>query len=307
LDLAFNICMPIDHIENNQVKPIFEKIFAWAEAIEVKWPRNGKTSDLFELSGLTENSASYGHPGARVFAVPEAVAEIASYIFSLERTEGLHAVIDFGAGTTDVSIFNLTNVFNQQWMFWFNARNIPWGMVQIERLLVQQMVSYIGIGRILTGHTLSDLIISLKEESPSLDENPIESIRDQVKEKFEEFASSQVYKLTWGKAYGRLTNQELWRNVKIFVGGGGCKAPFIDQIFSIPWCYPNVQEAYPIKQLPEPRNYDSLAGKAPFYRMAVAYGLAIPAPQLSNYDLPGECPDNTPPRKNVRDIPDYDD
>jgi len=43
----------------------------------------------------------------RVFAVPESVAGIASYLISLRQHTGLHALIDFGAGTTDLSICNL--------------------------------------------------------------------------------------------------------------------------------------------------------------------------------------------------------
>ena len=40
LDFAFNICMPIDHVENSNLKPVFERIFAWAELIENEWDKS---------------------------------------------------------------------------------------------------------------------------------------------------------------------------------------------------------------------------------------------------------------------------
>lgn len=308
LDIAFNICMPIDHLENNLVKTAFEKIFAWAEAIEVRWSQDDKTPDLFELSGLTENSASYGHPESRVFAIPEAIAETASYRFSLEQTTGLHAVIDFGAGTTDVSIFNLRDEFQELRPYWYSARNIPWGMANIERLLAETMVAYLRTGRILSGNALAELLASLKGDGAfALDQSIRTVMEDQVKAQFEELWGLPDYKIqAWGSAYAKLRRPSRWENVKVFVGGGGSQAPFVEQVFSVPWCYPTVQGPYPVNQLPEPNNYDSSGDQAPFHRMAVAYGLAFPKPVLDGYVLPRDCPDHTPARLPFREIIDYD-
>lgn len=307
LDLAFNICMPIDHLENNQVKPIFEKIFAWAEAIERKWPQNGKNSDLFELSGLTENSVSYGHPESRVFAIPEAIAETASYRFSLGQTKGLHAVIDFGSGTTDVSIFNLRDEFQELRPYWYSARNIPWGMANIERLLADMLVAHLQTGTILSGNALSELLTSLKTDGAfPLDQSLRTALEDQVEAQFTQLRESPDYKKhAWGVAYGNLKKPSAWENVRIFVGGGGSQAPFVEQVFSLPWCYPMVKGPYLVHQLPEPRNYDSCGSQAPFHRMAVAYGLAFPKPILDGYVLPRDCPDHTPAPLPTREIVDY--
>jgi hypothetical protein len=305
LDIAFNICMPIDHLENNKVKPVFENIFAWAEAIEAGWPQNDKSPDLLELSGHTENSVSFGHPEARVFAIPEAVAEIVSYRFSLQQTPGLHAVIDFGAGTTDVSIFNLSlrDEFQELKDYWYSARNIPWGMVKIEQALAEMMVAYLRTGRVLSGNTLAELLSSLESTGAfPLDESLKQAMRDQVKAKFKELWESRDYKVkAWGSAYGKLKRQLAWENVKIFVGGGGSTAPYVKQVFSVPWCYPTVRGPYPVNPLPEPANFYSSNGRTPFHRLAVAYGLCFPKPLLNGYVLPGDCPDQTPFRLPIWD------
>jgi hypothetical protein len=308
LDIAFNICMPIDHLENNLVRSAFENIFAWAEAIEVRWPQDDKAPDLLELSDITVNSAPYGHPESRVFAIPEAIAETASYRFSLEKTTGLHAVIDFGAGTTDVSIFNLRDEFHELTPYWYSARNIPWGMVNIERLLAETMIGYLRTGRIVSGNALAELLTSFKGDGTfALDQSIRTVMEDQVKAQFEELWGLPDYKIqAWGSAYGKLKKPSRWENVKVFVGGGGSQAPFVEQVFSIPWCYPTVQGPYTVNQLPEPNNYDSCGDQAPFHRMAVAYGLAFPKPILDGYVLPGDCPDHTPAPLPPAPIIDYD-
>jgi len=105
LDFAFNICMPIDHVENSNLKPVFEKIFAWAELIENEWDKSGKDFNPLKAACALEDRPEKSV--RKVFAVPEAVASLASYLISLRKKAGLHAVIDLGAGTTDLSICNL--------------------------------------------------------------------------------------------------------------------------------------------------------------------------------------------------------
>ena len=51
---------------------------------------------------------------------------------------------------------------------------------------------------------------------------------------------------------------------------------------------------YPVHYLPAPEDYDSADGKVPFQRMAVAYGLSRPAPELGEFVLPADCPNHTP-------------
>ena len=128
-----------------------------------------------------------------------------------------------------------------------------------------------------------------------LDDSLKTAMQDQVKAKFIELWESRDYKVNaWGSAYGKLARQLAWENVKIFVGGGGSTAPFVKQVFSVPWCYPTVNGPYPVTPLPEPSNFDSCNGQAPFHRMAVAYGLSFPKPILDGYVLPGDCPPHTP-------------
>jgi len=60
-----------------------------------------------------------------------------------------------------------------------------------------------------------------------------------------------------------------------------------------------------LSSLLRPDDYDSGEAEAPFERMAVAYGLAIPKPMLERYTLPKDAPDQTPPRLRYH-LPDRD-
>jgi len=131
VDMTFNICMPIEHIENNDVRNAFEDIFSKAEAIE------RAMQDLREnFNPVIEDPKPEYFPSKeekRVFAIPEAVAGIASYLISLRREDGLHAIIDLGAGTTDISICNLVSPKGESESLWYAAKNIPLGTINIER------------------------------------------------------------------------------------------------------------------------------------------------------------------------------
>ena len=140
LDISFNICMPIDHIENNNAKPVFERIFSHAETIERKWCQQNEDFDLIKASFDLDDRLTIDVSERRVFAVPEAVASFASYLISLRRQGGLHAIIDLGAGTTDVSICNLAISTGETISFWYSARNIPKGTINVERIIAFYMM-----------------------------------------------------------------------------------------------------------------------------------------------------------------------
>jgi len=57
-----------------------------------------------------------------------------------------------------------------------------------------------------------------------------------------------------------------------------------------------------VSRLPTPDDYDAGESAAPFERMAVAYGLARPTPELEDYLLPAEVGDHTPPPLAVKEF-----
>ena len=109
----------------------------------------------------------------------------------------------------------------------------------------------------------------------------------------------------WSAAYKHLHKEDPWHQVEVFLSGGGSEVAGAEETFERPWWRHLSQQyvRYSVAALPEPDDYDSLDGRGPFSRMAVAYGLTFPEPELGSYTLPGLSPDHTPPPPPIR-LPD---
>ena len=103
LDIRFNVCVPIDHMEHSRMLQVHRKINHVAEDLYRTWIADGwGDNELIDLAASKYDEASPEPTSERrLFAMPEAMAEIASYLGSLETRQGIHAVLDIGAGTTD--------------------------------------------------------------------------------------------------------------------------------------------------------------------------------------------------------------
>jgi hypothetical protein len=219
LDFAFNICMPIDHIENSRLKPVFEKIFSLAELIENRWDKSDEGFDPLKTALLFENRSIDKEP--KIFAVPEAVASFASYLISLRKRDGLHAVVDLGAGTTDLSICNLFLDIGNIKNYWYAARNLPRGTITIERALALSITQLSG-QHSCTSNDMCQCIDSLSSNLNGSDKfKKVEKLKSVVLKELCELQDSREYKETWGSAYGYLKKSDLWKEVEIFTCGGG--------------------------------------------------------------------------------------
>ncbi len=298
VDLAFNICMPIDHIGNNQTKAIFEYIFKKAENIESEWPISQDSYDFYSGSGNSRSEES------KIFAVPESVAQIASYLQSLQRQEKLHAIIDFGAGTTDISIFNYTEVFGDSATWWFAAKNLPRGTINIERALSSHIANANNKSTCNQSEIYKCLQDIAKVNLKKMDPNDGKfKMLVAVRKELEDLRTSKKYKDIWDVAYNRYSRIERWDDVDVFICGGGANMPFVKETFSMSWKDP-LKTRYTVRKIPYPDDYDGGEANAPFERMSVAYGLAIPKPQLDKYVLPDDVPPykKTKESKKVREI-----
>jgi hypothetical protein len=294
--LSFNVCIPIDHIEKSTVQTAFERVIKWAELIDRRSREVHGNIDLLEISNQVNPESPMEE--TRVWAVPEAVASVASYVKSLERQEGRHAVIDLGAGTTDVSIFNLAIMEGSPLESWMATRNIPRGTHRVERIVAR----HIGGGRMKSTCTFNSLHSYLRELKAVTEQLENSGLAKEIENELIDIRESSLYKKTWGLAYSKCRRESAFYNVQVLLCGGGSNLPFVEEVFAKPW-WDQLKCTYAVRKIPEPHRYDGGNCVAPFERMSVAYGLAIPKPQLEGYHLPSEVGDHTPVTR-TRDIPD---
>ena len=298
LNISFNVCVPIDYMQNNVVLADFERVFAVAERLE-RTRHDGGNCDIIAEAHKLLGSVQYdkNDPATRVFAIPEAVAEVAGYLRSLRKKEGIHALIDFGAGTTDVSIFNLMN-FAEEFTYWYASRNIPVGMFSAEKMVSEYLQKTQGFCSV---RQLSELLNELKSRKK---EHP--DICFGMRNVFEFLRESTDYRQTWKDAYQHYSKESKWHDVKIFISGGGVSLPYIDDIFSVPSWWDHLSGyRYVVEIVPVPDDYAN-SDRAPFYRMLVAYGLCTPVPLLGKFVLPRDCPVQTPNKMPIRSYIDWE-
>ena len=279
LEFLYNVCIPMQHVESNPALNAFRQILAKAEAVEKDWPYDSGTEWLAGNYSLYE-TCHLGSP-ERAFVVPESVAEAASYVSSLRRKPGLHALIDIGAGTTDVSFFNLVDEPTGEHCYWYSSGNLPIGGLVIERLVGMNG------GGTLTAGQVSERINGLwRRTEPDL----VQGVRKVLLRIHKEAQP------VWSAAYKHLHTEMPWHRVEVFLSGGGAEVVGAKETFTSPWWQHLVQKhiRYPVATLPEPDDYDSVDDRGPFSRMAVAYGLTYPEPELGVYTMPRDCPDHTP-------------
>lgn len=270
LDIEFNTCVPIDQVEHEGVKRAFDRVAAIAQRLYETTPSDQAPSlSWLDQAGALRTSVSCDqNESTRLFVFPEAVASFATYKESLSRQEGIHALIDIGAGTTDVSIIYLAlpktkTAGTQCW----SARSVPMGMGMIEDAIFDAL----GEAN-LDQETLQTLLRSGKLDS--LLTSGLQRIWDATES-------------TWSEAYGHYPGQGRWsaRRVRVFLAGGGAEFRPAQQVFSRSWKWKNSWGPYPVEVLPTP---DDFAGgqSLPFHRLSVAYGLCRPGPDLDVGILP---------------------
>jgi hypothetical protein len=284
LDVRYNVCAPIEHIEHNPLLTTYCRMCHVAEQLlGIRDLQTLAVDALLDLIAAKYGSASPSErPDGRVFVIPESVAQVACYVSSLEAKEGLHGVIDIGAGTTDIGIFNLRKSAEEGSLcYWYSAANIPLGSGLVERRVADHLLS--GWSEESPPLARMSLIDSLFGE-PSLEISKI------VAASLE--AIERATRPVWVKAYNKYKLQSSWHGIPVFLVGGGSRIRGSQRIFSTSWA-PRQIEAHAIRGLPTPRQIDLQSG-VDFGRLGVAYGLSYAKPELAEFRLPMDSPNQTP-------------
>jgi len=258
LDISINVCIPVDYVNDNKTLNVFKRLLVTAEFIEAT--HISQITNFKYISQVCRN-IQYKEHLTKIFDIPETIAEVASYTLSPSVKNGLHVIIDFGAGTTDICIINICNPKNRNQKFnFYSALVIPFGFRKIDQLknlkLERKIIPYL---KEIWGKT-----------------HP-----------------------AWDNAYtNHLRREDFWKGekVQIYISGGGASQNAVKEIFSKPRINKEKWEEFKhtLSLLPTPEDY--IDNDIPFFRLAVAYGLTNPKPNISlqDYILPKDAKNDTP-------------
>ncbi len=251
---TYSVCLPVEQMNNNKVVENMHLVLKLAETInnDQCYHSQLKVSNHLDMMKVSDRL------GQREYSqvIAESAAEIADY-HTRTKEPGLYTLIDFGAGTTDMTVFKLKKG-GQKKADMIAARIIYKGFSDIENRIN--------------------------------DANEQESIvRQHYLAIFNEFRNSGILKEIKSKLLGPESMKPIY-DMKILASGGGALHESVREVFSAPMLYDDdgSHGAKKIQVLTNPPRW--LSDEAPYYRCAVAYGLSGDPKKLKdNYILPKDC------------------
>lgn len=218
--------------------------------------------------------------------VPEFVAQIAGYVKSPQRRNGLHMLLDVGAGTVDIATFNVhfDGVKEEDRYPIFASKVLPMG----THYLIAARLRKAGLER----HVWDDLqsVPNAEAFAAALKIAP-EAVVESDKE-FSDLMTNAIYNVlnyTRSRRYGQAPE---WGNgLPAFLAGGGSDCPVYAQSLSNAFRRLHVTEL----RTPFPLLEETLRGttltEGEFHRLSVAYGLTFDADDLGKIFAPHQIED----------------
>lgn len=303
IDWQLNIGIPSTGHELENKKKQFKSlaISAWWLSVQ----KGDITMTLAEKSLRIINDADTHltdiHP-ANINVIPEIVAEVIGYARSDRRNNGLHLMIDIGAGTVDIASFNLGNNDEGDKYSIFTG-DVRWlGAFELHK----QRINFV---KERMGHWLG--IISNSED-------PVKAIPNDANEYVPDIDSLGISNSLLDSEFFTKYKQALQQTVvhvrkkrdpnslhwntgiPVFICGGGSHIAFYESVTKHvnDWWVDNNTAGLKIIQLPMPSNFEAPnLAENQFHRLAVAYGLSFPEYDIGIIYPPHEIPDITPPTK----------
>ncbi|MGE3843752.1 MAG: hypothetical protein AB7I50_19445 [Vicinamibacterales bacterium] len=210
---------------------------------------------------------------------------------------GKYACIDIGAGTTDVSVFYLREAHQGK------------GWVKSSLLFYSAKSSLPGVDAI--DHVICDATGESLGSVRGLEETRTAALSESHLQRLDGVASRihDVYLRAWRDAYSRLIGESEWKDMGLFVLGGGAKISRLSRrMTETPW------PGQLADRIIEPNDYPVDLYEAPSGRsrlkrfkddanfLLVAYGLSFMASDVPNVDAPDAKADYNPPTQIERPL-----
>lgn len=251
---TYSVCLPVEKMNDNKIVENMHLVLKLAETINDKKCYHNPQEVSDQLAEMRSMGTAIKRDYSQVIA--ESAAEIADF-HNRAKEPGLYALFDFGAGTTDMTVFKL-------------------------KTREQKKADMIGAKIIYKG--FSDIEAKIKEAD---DSDSI--VRQHYMGIFNDFQKSGILKEVKSKLSGPESMKPVYE-MRILASGGGSLHKTVLDVFSKPMLYDDdgSHGAKKIQVLTNPPRW--LSDEAPYYRCAVAYGLSGDPKKLKdNYILPKDC------------------
>lgn len=221
-----------------------------------------------------------------VHLMPEFVAQIAGYVRSPQRKNGLHMLMDVGAGTVDIATFNVAydDVREEDRYPIFASEVLPLGthflMAARLRSLGREQDMWDDLQAIPDEEDLAKRLDADRGRLRAADQEFATRLRGEIK---------RVVSYTRAQRYGKAPE---WREgLPVFLSGGGSECGTYSRAVTVACASCNV----PHRRTSFPLLDEAVAGgsfaKTEFHRLSVAYGLTFDAQSVGRILAPHEVDD----------------
>jgi hypothetical protein len=272
LDWVINVGLPTDSFHDDQLIDIYRRLTksGWDLSLDerpISLERAKEAISRTKEDTTPIDSGAIGIDASKVSTFPEFVAQITGYVRSSRRTTGLHCLVDVGAGTLDVTLFNV-------WQGTDKADRYP----IFGRFVKRLGTSYLCRRRAREAN--ARLTLSPFENLPSDREFAarlnIELDRlHEIDRKFNDGVRESVMQLLRDTRQNHMPKASDWKSVPLFLCGGGGRAEFYSRLLA-DMCRRSQAFNLGLKRLPRPERLEApLIGDQDVDRLSVAYGLSF--------------------------------
>lgn len=292
-----NLDVPVSSLgEDSKAADTFRRILRVARVLSLEPPVNDLDRAGRYWLDARRSLPPLLEPGERrEEVIPEAVATIAGLGEVVKRGawDANFAVVDIGAGTTDLGFFRFPDREARRAVF-YSAMTAPFGCDDVDRAICRQL----GFPR-PTAKQLG--LIRLKKTQ--FDGRPLQvfdsavMVDEYLRQATDQIAgrATQAWKTAFGQAYNKERVESRWKDLDVFLVGGGSLVPGLSEPYRLPpW---NRVRTVRVRQI----NRDlSLSGagaesSAPESRdmifLLAALGLSLPTPDRPEMQHPDAVPD----------------
>jgi len=279
-----NLGCPTNSWSSGTLRGVYERVAvrAWQLSqakVEISW--EGAVALLGPLNASLEE---LGLDGAHL--MPEFIAQIAGYVRSPQRKNGLHMLMDVGAGTVDVATFNVAydNVREEDRYPIFASEVLPLGthflMATRLRSLGREQTEWDDLQAIPDEDELAMRFNADRHRVQTADVEFATRLRREIK---------RVLSYTRTHRYGKAPE---WREgLPVFLSGGGSDCDIYSRALVATCASCNV----PHRRTSFPLLDEAAAGgsfkSSEFHRLSVAYGLTFDAQSVGRILAPHEVDD----------------
>lgn len=277
-----NICVPIAYSDGSPVEAtLMGALYAARAAVG---PAGTIVPTPETLARLLDDPAALRPQAEFCYAYPETSSNLQSYLKSRSRKPGLYLLLDVGAGTVDLTFFQLlADESNEAPLRYYHAAVLDAGSSRLELLTVQHA----------RGVSLLDALAfkegRLRFPSPDL-LGAFAKAQKQVHDEVGLGVGDGV-RVTESKLHPERRRQlENMKEVRLIFSGGG----FIENPYELASRFFQKTRQWthsaPVDRLSNPTDLDwgDVDEVIPFNRLSVAYGLSFPRYALENHRFPSQ-------------------